>query len=83
MRLSLSPVVVLTGPADEALLASVARRGSLVVRHRLSFEPHLAVLARRRAWAFTENLWGSWLRVDLPRLLPAVAGALARRGLLA
>ncbi len=75
---------MLTGPAQgRSPPAWIAQRGGVAVQHRLSFEPHLAALARQPAYAFTESLWGSWLRVDLPRLLPAVASALARRGLLA
>ena len=69
---SLIPVVVLTGPRSSdhtALEKWLHRHDSITINHTLSFQRDMDALSKDPAWAFSQNVLGSWLRVDLPSVL--------------
>ena len=72
---SLLPVVVLTGPrsSEELVLRQwLHRHGALTLHHELSFHSDMELLRKAPEWAFSQNVLGSWLRVDLPRVLDSL-----------
>ena len=75
---SLLPVVVLTGPDSSegvALRKWLHRHGTVTIHHILSFQKDMDALSRDPHWAFSQNILGSWLRVDLPNVLRALQRA--------
>ena len=75
---SLVPVVVLTGPKSSegvALRKWLNRYGSLTIHHDLSFYNDMYLLSKDPQWAFSQNVLGSWLRVDLPNILVSLLKA--------
>ena len=75
---SLVPVVVLTGPKSSegvALRKWLNQYGSLIIHHDLSFHHDMSLLSKDPQWAFSQNLLGSWLRVDLPNVLESLLKA--------
>ena len=71
---SLVPVVVLTGDnRDNSNLTDwVEKHGGYVVQHKLSFYNELKALSSDPEWSFSQNLWGSWLRVDIRAIMSRV-----------
>ena len=75
---SLLPLVVLTGPKSaegRALRSWLHRHGSLTIHHDLSFQHDMDSLRKDPQWSFSENVLGSWLRVDLPNVLKSLEDA--------
>ena len=46
--------------------------GSLTVHHDLSFQYDMDLLRNDSQWGFSQNVLGSWLRVDFPNVLKSV-----------
>ena len=68
---SLIPIVVFTGPRSPehtALERWLYRHDSLTTNHTLSFQHDMDVLSKDPQWAFSQNVLGSWLRVDLSNI---------------
>lgn len=71
----LVPIVIITGgkaAAEIPLKEWLQNHGAYVIRHRLSFHRDMEKLAKDPKWAFSQNVLGSWLRVDLPIVMSSV-----------
>lgn len=77
---SLIPVIVLTGDTrgNSKLNDWIEKQGGYVVHHRLSFYNDMKVLSSDPEWSFSQNLWGSWLRVDIRTIMARVETMFAR-----
>ena len=71
---SLVPVIVLTGgtKGSSKLVSWIQRHGGYVLQHRISFYKQLKLLSKDPEWSFSQNLWGSWLRVDIAAIMSQV-----------
>ncbi|KAL6050155.1 hypothetical protein QOT17_020014 [Balamuthia mandrillaris] len=70
---SVLPVAILQGDWDgrEDLMNTVEQLGGVVLSHKLSFEEELQ--KHRFKHPQTDNLWGSFLKVDLPFIMEKIA----------
>lgn len=65
---SLVPILVVQGHIDVALVDDLQAMGALVVQHSLSFRHKLQEYTPE----LITGLWGSYLRVDVPNIMPKV-----------
>ncbi|KAL6050147.1 Glycosyl transferase [Balamuthia mandrillaris] len=70
---SLKPVLILEGDwhGREDFLHTVKKLGGVVWFHKLSFEEELR--KHKGKWPQVDNLWGSFLKVDLPLIMDEIA----------
>ena len=83
---SLIPVIVFTGgrTGNSELTVWIEEHGGYVLNHKLSFYKELKVLSSDPKWSFSQNLWGSWLRVDIAAIMSQIdklMASLAKGGL--
>ena len=71
---SLVPVIVFTGGmnGNAALVSWIESHGGYVMHHTISFVKDLKVLSSDPEYRYSQNLWGSWLRVDIVAIMSRV-----------
>jgi hypothetical protein len=65
---SLQPVLVVQGHIDPEIISDFESLGALVVSHKLSFHDKI----QEYTPDLVTGLWGSYLRVDIPSIMPKV-----------
>lgn len=75
----LVPVIVFTGgtAGNSDLTVWIEEHGGFVLNHKLSFYKELRLLSLDPKWSFSQNLWGSWLRVDIAAIMSRIEKMMA------
>ncbi len=71
---SLVPIIVFTGSmrGNAPLVAWIEQHGGYALHHSLTFVNDLKRLSSDPKYSYSQNLWGSWLRVDIVAIMSRV-----------